>query len=468
MKKPTQNPDLLDLNDDGPSQNVCLLPIACCILPPLSCLLFNIAFRSNELIDTTYCSLVSSFLRMAAHAWSVPRLLTKRSRTEGLLHSPHDLLSKFPESCTLTVKKASTNRFFMYEEHASVKIQDDQVAHTMSASPIELSSLLDKAPKDKDPHHYYWTSPISNAAPSLLQDEFSWYKELHDPSDTPLLDPRGPSLWMGTSGSGTQCHYDVANNVILQLYGSKRIRCFHPSLGVSHLHVFPDAHPRARKSQVDFDAPATTSRERYPHFENLPPPTLDVTLRPGDALEIPAFWFHHVENGKVPNNDDGDDLPTVSLNSFVLSQPMMIAQQIFQKASRPLGGSCSIEQVPDALRYLGVSLLRGLNVGGEDEQDRLIRRGLLEARYLPLVGDTVREEQSSSQTLPLTEDQQNAIKACIARLLPNFEDLVMEGRNLDERNGIRLLVALHVLELWAVELVGASFVRQAWEEAMQH
>ncbi|KAL3932871.1 MAG: hypothetical protein SGBAC_010645, partial [Bacillariaceae sp.] len=193
--------------------------------------------------------------------WVVPRIirndLTKRLTEMGYQQSPHDVLSRFPASSHLTVKKSkAANRFFMYEEHSPAKIQDDDpMTPTTTKTPVELADLLASS---KD-HHYYWTSPISSVAPTLLQKEFDWYQQLHfgendnhlDPSIQ--LDPRGPSLWMGTSGSGTQCHYDVANNVILQLFGTKRIRCFAPHAGVTHLHVFPDAHPRARKSQVNLD-----------------------------------------------------------------------------------------------------------------------------------------------------------------------------------------------------------------------
>ena len=54
---------------------------------------------------------------------------------------------------------------------------------------------------------------------------------------------------MGGRGSSTQAHYDVAHNVFVQLHGEKRFELRPPSAHRS-LHVFPDAHPRARKSQV--------------------------------------------------------------------------------------------------------------------------------------------------------------------------------------------------------------------------
>ena len=92
--------------------------------------------------------------------------------------------------------------------------------------------------------------------------------------------PRKTSLWVGGNGSTTQAHYDVADNVLGQCLGTKRIRCWAPS---SHwaMTPFPDAHPLARKAQVDVEA--------------MPDPDLDVILEPGDALAIPAFWFHHCE-----------------------------------------------------------------------------------------------------------------------------------------------------------------------------
>eukprot|EP00466_Bigelowiella_natans_P006195 jgi/Bigna1/44465/e_gw1.96.36.1 len=110
------------------------------------------------------------------------------------------------------------------------------------------------------------------------------------------------SAWVGGSGVVTQAHYDVANNVFVQVYGTK---CFHlyPPSKATELHVYPDAHPRARKSQVDFDDP---DLKLLPLFETLGDPYMKVTLKPGDALYIPPFWFHHVEALT----------PSVSINVF--------------------------------------------------------------------------------------------------------------------------------------------------------
>ncbi|KAL7524140.1 LOW QUALITY PROTEIN: hypothetical protein ACHAXR_005284 [Thalassiosira sp. AJA248-18] len=368
----------------------------------------------------------------------------------------------------------------MYEEHAPAKLKDDQIAQTITVPPNELAALLNN---NNNKFHYYWTSPVATAAPALVH-EFQWIKQLHNTDEHPLLDPRGPSLWMGTSGSGTQCHYDVANNIIVQLYGTKRIRIFPPSVGVYNLHVFPDAHPRARKSQVvDFERCCNddennndgdmSQQRRFPHFANLPHPALDVILRPGDALEIPAFWFHHVENGRIPNNnsnkrnqegevdddDDGDDVPSVSLNSFALSKPMMI---------EPLGhhATVDVELVPAALKALGTALIRGMNVVDDGEEEDFIRRYLLNARYEPLLGDIergdpARDNNNRHTQKSLTTEQLEAVNSCIERILPDFKNLLKENND-----GIALLVGLHLLELWAVEFVGAPSVAKAWDEAL--
>ena len=410
-------------------------------------------------------------------------------------YSPYDILSQFDSGILLTVKKSlKHHRFFMYEEvgvGGASKLEGN-VTPTIMVKPNELQTLL-QTNRNKSDYHYYWTSPVASVATSL-SNEFQWHKELHSSAytdTTALLDPRGPSLWMGTSGSGTQCHYDVANNIIIQLCGTKRIRIYPPIMGVYNLHVFPDAHQKARKSQIDFDHVVTAGEDdddmickRFPHyFDNIPQSTLDVTLQPGDAIYIPAFWFHHVENGynghdknnSNSNTKEIDDVP-ISLNSFALSKPMMIAQQIFQKASRPLGSSMNNNDIIHlALKELGQSLIRGLEIVEKGQEKEFIHKYLLKARYYPLHHgncDNNTQDRHNIQNISssLTSKQLQSINSCINRILPEFQQLIVisekENDNMN-MNGIVLLVALHLLELWAVELVGhAKYVENAWEDAL--
>ena len=455
-------------------------------------------------------------------AWSVPRVirnvLTIKSSNFFNDFHPRELLSKFDPTVKLTVKRSSRltsinrrrGRFFMYEEHRGVAStdvssrdddDDDDDSPTISVSPNEFANLLQYRASaisaDESMRHYYWTSPVADVAPHLSSVFNDHVHLLHKSSDTSLLDPRGPSLWLGTSGSGTQCHYDVANNVILQLHGSKRVRVWRPSDGVYRLHTYPDAHPRARKSQVDLDVndddDNSSHRSRYPQYycKNTPlQPTLDVILRPGDALYLPAFWFHHVENGYFPgvlsgvNTDDAIDGPSVSLNSFALSKPMMIARKIFSSASRPMD-VMAFHEVDDTIERrvlgaLGTQLIRELNVVDYGEELKFIRKYLLEARYTPLVIDDENKNSNRTTNKPLswreshkynlTNEQHLVVESCIKRILPDFKQLdssheiINNNDNGSDGVGIALLVALHLLELWAVEIVGPTLVAKALDD----
>ena len=224
------------------------------------------------------------------------RLSSALARRWASAHSwaPVDLAAQVSWPADLTVK-ASASRFFMYEEHRATKLEDDSENIGGSTRLLEQSAAEFFAAVSEDTDEFrYWTSPLASAAPELLA-RLPDFERLHDDAEAGRglpTDPRGPSLWVGSANSATQAHYDVADNVLVALHGTKRLRCWPPS-AATELHVFPDAHPRARKSQVNFDQP---DHARFPLFAELPPPSLDVTLEPGEALLLPAFWFHHVEN----------------------------------------------------------------------------------------------------------------------------------------------------------------------------
>lgn len=443
-----------------------------------------------------------------------PWLATSDSVRKNLDYwSPKEVLASFgsPSSSSpnntksLTVKQ-QPRRFFMYEEHGSSKLTSDiggSPTNILQRSPLELAELLHQkstttstTTSNIDPNYYYWTSPVADVAPQLLEERLQGFESLHPRSSRRRLDPRGPSLWMGSSGSVTQAHYDVADNVIVQLWGQKRIRIWPPTAAI-HLHVFPDAHARARKSQVHFDDDDDANNTdlvascRYPHFSSLPPPVLDCLLQPGDALSIPAFWFHHVENGSnghgyntdaedeqlqqqqsLPNDNGIEQEPSVSLNMFALSESMMVAQDVFQAGSRPFGSPQSSSSKEDKiittaeqLRVLAWELCSKLNL----DPQMLIRTSLLDTRYVPLRDDstsTITNNLNQPLVPPgrttLTESEQKQVDQCMDRILPPFEWLVTHS---DE--GVLSLVACHLLELWAVEMVGADSVEAVWETVLQ-
>lgn len=212
---------------------------------------------------------------------------------------------------------------------------------------------------------------------------------------------------------------------------------------------------------------------------------ISTNQRPGDALTIPAFWFHHVENGRAPRGDDAEehsqpddceDVPSVSVNGFSLCEPMVIAQRIFQGASlRPTplagtGGGADGAAASSVLRVLGTALVRGLELADDGKEEEFVRRHLLEARYVPLLGnasaDAVDRDDERGARRPLTSEQRLAANSRVKRILPDFQCLVEEGGEEGDGEGIVLLVALHLLELWAVQLVGASAVARTWDKAL--
>jgi len=203
---------------------------------------------------------------------------------------------------TLTVKK-NKQRFFMYQEqgreHFLHDTKSEQEFITMS-----FGEFLNNVKAQKDSPAWYFTSQVQNLSPSL---QTSLDPEIYDMRvEGP---PQSAGIWLGGLGSCTIAHYDVFNNIFMQMHGRKRVKLWPPQY-FHEFHVYPDAHPRARKTQVN---PDSVDYELFPLYESLPPPTMDVELGPGDSLYIPAFWFHSVE---VIESGLSDDNSSASVNVF--------------------------------------------------------------------------------------------------------------------------------------------------------
>ena len=525
----------------------------------------------------------------------------------------------FQQSSLLTIKTSKHNRFFMYEEEKS-KLQYNSDSNTIiqQCTPLQLSDLLhndyykneenndgnncDSSHRPKNHNYCYWTGTIQDFAPNLLNDNKNealidhdlLYKYFFDDIPSSLdsssrksppshdsiypaiqLDPRGPSIWMGSSGSSTQAHYDIADNIIVQLYGTKRVRIYKPSIGLQKLHLYPDTHSKARKSQIDFDEfvdnnnnsnfdnddcwndgkeQQTQTHKLFPHVNNISQPELDIILSPGDVLRIPAFWIHHVENGKIPSSSSLSsskglaaaaaaaaavvtkqetemlDGPSVSINLFAISEPMKLARTIFKEGSRPFHNYHCYDDNDDdnyqfaivALSTLGHELINRISSLVKQQQQQrqnqspwsshfslssqdFIWTYLLEARYNPLKqqcknnNDNNNNNNSKSveqinvddnnkinnyvkqQERNLTLKEKKMVNDCINRLMSYFGILLRHGCNNNKSNccnsekydegdgeGIVSLVVCHLLELWAVEMVGEENVEKVWKDAIYY
>jgi hypothetical protein len=91
--------------------------------------------------------------------------------------------------------------------------------------------------------------------------------------------------WIGPLGTFTPLHFDLTNNMIVQVVGSKRFIMVPPSesrLLYNHRHVFSAVHDIADEAALD----------RYPLAREAM--TYEFDLEAGELLFIPIGWWHQV------------------------------------------------------------------------------------------------------------------------------------------------------------------------------
>jgi hypothetical protein len=102
-----------------------------------------------------------------------------------------------------------------------------------------------------------------------------------------------PRLWLGNAIT-TPTHLDEWNNIGCVVSGRRRFTLFPPEQ-VANLYIGPlDFAPTgAPMSLVPLHAPDFA---RFPRFRTALEAAVTAELGPGDALFIPALWWHHVES----------------------------------------------------------------------------------------------------------------------------------------------------------------------------
>jgi hypothetical protein len=148
-----------------------------------------------------------------------------------------------------------------------------------------LLQQVDAHAADAQPPTFYLASlPIDDALPGLRADN-----DL-DLAATGIA--ARPSIWIGNRVTAS-CHYDALNNIACVAVGRRRFTLFPPAQ-IGNLYPGPlDPTPGGQAvSTVDFNAP---DFDRHPGFRAALAHARSATLEPGDAIFMPAMWWHQVE-----------------------------------------------------------------------------------------------------------------------------------------------------------------------------
>lgn len=130
---------------------------------------------------------------------------------------------------------------------------------------------------------YVGSTPIAQALPG-----FEGENELGLVS----AKPAHARIWLGNETT-VVAHWDATNNMACVVAGRRRFTLFPPDQ-VSNLYVGPidmtiSGPP---SSLVDVRKP---DFEKFPRFREALRHAIVAELEPGDAIYIPALWWHHVE-----------------------------------------------------------------------------------------------------------------------------------------------------------------------------
>lgn len=95
---------------------------------------------------------------------------------------------------------------------------------------------------------------------------------------------RRSHLWFGPKGVFTPLHHDLTNNMLIQIYGRKKITLI-PAFQVNNVYNDRHVYSATNFPQVD--------KKRFPLLDKAT--TIEFILNPGEAVFIPIGWWHCVE-----------------------------------------------------------------------------------------------------------------------------------------------------------------------------
>ncbi len=124
--------------------------------------------------------------------------------------------------------------------------------------------------------------PISECLPGLSHHNMP-----------PLLqDTVPPRIWMGNHIT-VPAHYDKAHNIAACVSGRRRFTLFPPKQA-KNLYVKLDNTPAGAPTSIA--SRTNPDLDKYPKYRDALTASTSTELEPGDAIYIPAGWWHQVES----------------------------------------------------------------------------------------------------------------------------------------------------------------------------
>jgi tRNA wybutosine-synthesizing protein 3 len=167
-----------------------------------------------------------------------------------------------------------------------------------------LAQLVSRHPAeeaDAQPRHYYMRAvgrdPRKEAA-RLAASFPALAAELRLPAaclPPQPAEPHSSVLRLASPGLALWLHYDVLDNVLVQLAGTKRILLFLPTAaGGLYLSGSSSTLPTRALWAAPGSEEAAALHAAHPRYAAARAAATEITLSPGEALFIPALWAHAV------------------------------------------------------------------------------------------------------------------------------------------------------------------------------
>jgi len=176
--------------------------------------------------------------------------------------------------------------------HAEVEIQygrDGDPNYERNARQhkkrILMRDFVDMVVEGGETNDYYMTAGNTKKSLEGIESLFEELGDFHEGYRKPESLSRQNLLWFGPKGTFTPLHHDLTNNMLVQLYGRKKVTVYSP-FQVPFLYNDKGVFSQVDVRQLDSD--------RFPLFQNAQ--KLEVILEPGDAIFIPIAAWHVVES----------------------------------------------------------------------------------------------------------------------------------------------------------------------------